>query len=195
MEHREPISTVTLRTVRAGLEAEFEISLKEFFQRSRSVPGQLAIHVVKPMPGSGSREWGILRTFSDEKAKEDFFSSALFQEWQAQAAPFMEGERQQQSLSGLETWFTLPGAKAMVPPPRWKMALMSTLGGCTAATCVSLLLGPQVAAFPFLAKTLLMSFCIAALMTYAFMPLLSRLLKGWLYGALPRVDTTKELPK
>ena len=43
--HGEPISTVTLRTLRAGLEAEFEAALKEFFHRSRSVPGQLAVHV------------------------------------------------------------------------------------------------------------------------------------------------------
>ena len=178
---QEPVSTVTLRTIRAGMEANFEASLKEFFQRSRSVPGQLGIHVVKPMPGSASREYGILRTFTDQRAKDTFFSSDVFREWQATARPFMEGEQRQQSLSGLETWFTLPGAKAMIPPPRWKMALMSTLGGCTAATCVGLILGPHVGGLPFLARTLVMSTCIAGLMTYLMMPLLSRLLKGWLY--------------
>lgn len=177
----EPISTVTLRTVRAGMEAGFEDSLKEFFRRSRSVPGQLAVHVVKPMPGSASRDYGILRTFRDQQARDDFFSSPEFQEWQAVASRFMEGERRQESLSGLETWFTLPGAKAMIPPPRWKMAIMSTLGGCTAATFVSLLLGPHVSGLPFLVKTILMSMCIAGLMTYAMMPILAKLLKGWLY--------------
>ena len=85
------VSTVTLRTVRAGREAEFEKALREFFQRSRDVPGQLAVHVVRPMPGSDSREWGILRTFQDEQARDEFFGSQLFLEWQAQAAPLMEG--------------------------------------------------------------------------------------------------------
>ena len=177
----EPVSTVTLRTVRAGMEAPFEDSLKRFFQRSRSVPGQLAVHVVKPVPGSASREYGILRTFTDQQAKDAFFSSDEFQDWQATAGPFMDGERRHESISGLETWFTLPGAKSIIPPPRWKMAMMSTLGGATAATLVSGILGPHIGTLPFLAKTLLMSLCIAGLMTYLMMPILSKLLKGWLY--------------
>lgn len=181
MAAADPISTVTLRQVRAGAEAEFEASLKEFFTRVRSVPGQLGVHVVKPVPGSESHEWGIMRTFESQEARDAFFSSDLFLEWQAQAEPFMEGERRQETVSGLETWFTLPGVKAIIPPPRWKMALMSTLGGCTSATAVSLLLGPHVGGLPILLKTVLMSFCIAGLMTYLMMPILAKLLKGWLY--------------
>lgn len=186
MDAGEPISTVTLRRVRAGSEAEFEASLRDFFARSRSVPGQLGVHVVRPVPGSPSREWGILRTFQSEQARDEFFSSALFAEWQAQAAPFMEGERVQETVCGLETWFTLPGARAIIPPPRWKMALMSTLGGCLSASAVSLALGPHVGALPFLARTVTMAFCIASLMTWLVMPFLSRLLKSWLYPTGPR---------
>lgn len=183
MEPGDPVSTVTLRTVRAGLEAEFEVSLKEFFSRSRNVPGQLAIHVVKPMPGSPSREWGILHTFVHEEAREAFFASDLFMEWQAQAAPFMEGERRQQSLCGLESWFTLPGSQAIVPPPRWKMALLSTLAGCCAGTIVNLALGRYLALLPPLPRTIAVSLGIASSMTYLLMPWLSKLLKGWLYRA------------
>ena len=181
MEPEGPVSTVTLRTVRAGLEAEFELSLKEFFRRSRDVPGQLAIHVVKPMPGSTSREWGILRTFRDEEARTQFFQSDLFLQWQAEAAPLMEGESAQSIACGLETWFSLPGAQAMIPPPRWKMALLSTLAGCLAGTAFNLALGPYLAPLPSLARTPIVSLAIASLMTFVLMPWLSRLLKGWLY--------------
>ena len=30
-----------------------------------------------------------------------------------------------QSTTGLETWFTLPDLKAIVAPPKWKMAIVS----------------------------------------------------------------------
>lgn len=177
----EPVSTITLRKVRLGQEAEFEASLKDFFQRSRSCPGQRGVHVVRPVPGSESREWGIMRTFDSEQAKDDFFRSPLFLEWQAVAAPFMEGEHRRQSVTGLETWFTLPGSQAMVPPPKWKMMLLSTLGGALAATGVGLLLGPSLSALAPFARTLSMSLAIAIVMTWWLMPLLSRLLRPWLY--------------
>lgn len=186
MSNKEPVSTVTLRTVRPGMEAEFEKSLKDFFQRSKSVPGQLGVHVVRPLPGSADHDWGILRTFTDEEAKAAFFNSPEFQEWQAVAAGFMEGERRQDTLMGLETWFTLPGSKAIVPPSRLKMGLLSTCGGVVAASAVSVVVGPLIADLGFFPKILVMSVSIASLMTWIVMPLLSRLLKGWLYGASSR---------
>lgn len=175
------VSTVTLRTVRAGLEDEFEKSLRDFFDRSRTVPGQLGIHVVRPMADSGSREWGILRTFCDDDARSNFFSSQVFLDWEADAARFTEGDRRQEKLTGLETWFSLPGSKSMVPPPRWKMALVSTLAGTLSGTALNLLASqwlPPMA--PFL-RTLLMSVSIASLMTWVLMPFLSKLLKNWLF--------------
>jgi len=29
------------------------------------------------------------------------------------------------TLSGLETWFSLPGPRVMAPPPKWKMTLVT----------------------------------------------------------------------
>ena len=33
-----------------------------------------------------------------------------------------------QRATGLETWFVLPGQRAIVPPPRWKMLLVTLIG-------------------------------------------------------------------
>jgi antibiotic biosynthesis monooxygenase (ABM) superfamily enzyme len=176
----EPISTVTLRTVRAGQEADFEAALRDFFQLTKDVPGQLGVHVVRPGPGSGSRDYGILRTFCSEEARRLFFESDLFLEWEARAADFLKGERRHQTLTGLETWFTQAGSRVLIPPPRWKMALVSTLGGCLAATLVGLTVGPRLASAGALTRTFLLSLLIAILMTWVMMPLLSRLLRRWL---------------
>ena len=40
-----------------------------------------------------------------------------------------------QKATGLETWFTLPDSKAIVPPPKWKMAIVAGIG----AYCIKLL--------------------------------------------------------
>lgn len=181
MAEVEPISTVTMRTVKAGQEDAFEQSLKQFFELSRSVPGQLAIHVVRPMPGSDSRDWGILRTFSSQQAKDEFFTSEEFIEWQAHAAPYMEGERVHQALTGLETWFTLPGKKAIIPPPRWKMVLMSALGSGFSVTLLGMTVGPLLLKLHPLGKTALNSLMMAVLMTYLMMPNITKLFKSWLY--------------
>ncbi len=181
MAEVDPISTVTMRTVKTGQEEAFEHSLKEFFERSRSVPGQLAIHVVRPMPGSGSRDWGILRTFSNQQAKDEFFASEEFVEWQACAAPYLEGERVHEALTGLETWFTLPGAKAIIPPPRWKMVFMSAICSGLCVTFLGLTLGPHLARFHPLAKTVVNSLLMAVLMTYLMMPNITKVFKFWLY--------------
>jgi len=181
MQATEPVSTVTLRTVRLGAEEQFEAALKDFFQRSKEFPGQLAVHVVRPEPGSDSRQWGILRSFRDASARDEFFNSNLFLEWQAQAAPLMEGDRQFESLCGLEAWFTLPGSRAIIPPPRWKMVVMSTLGGLCSGLLVQRVLGATLALLPGGVKNLGSSLAVATLMTYVFMPWLTRLFRAWLY--------------
>ncbi len=180
------MSTATLRTVRPGHEAAFEKALKDFFEQTRDVPGQLGIHVVRPVPGSGSRDYGILRTFADQQAHDDFFNSPEFAEWQVLVAPMMEGAAAREVRTGLETWFTLPGAQAMVPPPRWKMGLASMLAGFLTAGFLGLTLGPYLSTLHLAARTVIMSGLMSVIMTWVLMPVLARVLKGWLYAASQR---------
>ena len=59
------------RRVRPGREAEFQVALREFFQTSFAHGGVLGATMIVPPPGSDSREFGILRTFADEKERDD----------------------------------------------------------------------------------------------------------------------------
>ena len=92
------VSSQVIRAIKAGQEDAYEHSLREFFQKALPIPGQLSVHVVRPVSG---REWGILRTFESDKRLEH--------------------------ISGLETWFTLPGAQAIIPPPRLVMPNLARL--------------------------------------------------------------------
>ncbi len=177
----EPIYVAVVRRVKPGCEAAFEQALHEFVQRSLKLPGQNGVHVTRPPPGSDSREYGILRRFLDPGARDAFYQSALFREWRQQVAPLTEGEPLYDHLCGLETWFTLPGQRAIVPPPPWKMALVTFVAVDVVTTLLFWGIGPAIQSWPFLLRNSAFNIVVVAALTWLAMPLLTRLCKHWLY--------------
>ncbi|MEE3142142.1 MAG: hypothetical protein VX307_06065 [Chloroflexota bacterium] len=49
-------------------------------------------------------------------------------EWRNRLEPLLRDDLAIDSVSGMETWFTLPGHSVMVPPPKYKMAVVATIG-------------------------------------------------------------------
>jgi len=176
----EPVHVLTQRTVRPGLEEKFEEELHDFIQSSLHAEGQLGVHVIRPVLESGSREYGILRRFRDTASRDRFYGSPLFKVWDESVASLTEGEPKRQELSGLETWFTLPGQRAMVPPPRWKMALVTVLGVYPASLFVPWLLNPVIGGKPMLVQAFLIAVGIVIMLTWVVMPILARILSPWL---------------
>jgi antibiotic biosynthesis monooxygenase (ABM) superfamily enzyme len=176
----EAVATLTLRTVKKGCEQRFEAELHDFISRSFNTEGQLGVHVIRPAPGSGSREYGIVRRFSSPLVRDRFYNSDSFKMWEATLEPLTEGGPVRQHLSGLETWFTLPGQRAVIPPPRWKMALVTVVGVYPASLFVPWLLHPLTGKLHPLLQALLIAVGIVILLTWAIMPVLVRLLRPWL---------------
>src|SRR5205809_5067356 len=97
------------RRVRTGREAEFQVALREFFQTSFAHGGVLGATMIVPPPGSDSREFGILRTFANERESDDFYASPLFKGWEAKCKPLTENNSwTSRQLHGLEAWFCSP---------------------------------------------------------------------------------------
>lgn len=80
-ESSGPIHVVITRRVRPGCEAHYQEALRKFFQTSFAHDGVLGASMIVPPPGSGSREFGILRTFATARDRDAFYASPLFQEW------------------------------------------------------------------------------------------------------------------
>jgi uncharacterized protein len=83
-------------------------------------------------------------------------------------------------VTGLETWFILPNLKTIVAPPRWKMAIVSFIGAYSISSLAQYILGLYLGQMPLLTN-ILMTIILVIGLTYFAMPLLSRLLQGWLY--------------
>jgi len=84
-------------------------------------------------------------------------------------------------VSGLETWFALPGRTAPAPP-RWKMFLVSAAGIYLLNILLTTLYGGFIAGWPQVIRVALVSLPVTALMTWLVMPRAARALATWLYG-------------
>lgn len=171
------IHVAITRIVRPGCEDAFAQGLREFFQASFAHPGVAGVLMIAPAPGSASREYGILRSFASEAERDDFYRSPLFRAWDERARALTEGEPDYRDLHGLEAWFRGP----TVPPPRWKMAVATYLGVFPLATTLSLTLAPRLKELGAIGANAIFNAFIVVLLTWVVMPVVTRLLRGWLH--------------
>ena len=177
------IHVAITRRVRPGCENEFQEALREFFQNSFAHRGVLGASMLVPPPGSESREFGILRTFRNASERNAFYASPLFKEWDKRARTLSEGEPVYRELHGLEAWFRSP----YMPPPRWKMAFATLLGVYPTSLLLAVTVGKAIHSWPLLLQTFVFAACMVALLTWAVMPVVIRMLHPWLH---PEPDST-----
>ena len=175
----EPIQVAIVRTVKPGCEVAFEQALHDFIQRSLLLSGQMGVHVIRPAPGSGSRQYGIIRKFTDRDALNAFRMSSEYLEWHQNVLDLTEGSGSVEELCGLESWFTLPG-QPLRPLPRWKMALVTFIAVDVITTLLFFVIGPLIQHWPFLLRNSVFNVLVVAGLTWVAMPLLTRTLHGWL---------------
>src|SRR5918992_5655693 len=65
-------------------------------------------------------------------------------------------------------------------PPRYKLAVLSWAGAYALITVILWLLGPAMAGWPLMLRTLLISVLMAGALTWVVLPALTRLFRGWL---------------
>lgn len=173
-----PIHVAITRKVLPGKEEEFRDALRRFLGDSFAHGGVHGAAMVTALPGSESREIGILRTFADQDERDAFYSSQLFKDWEAYASTLTE-EPVYRDLTGLEAWFRSP-----VPPPRWKMAVATLCGVYPTSLFLTYILGPQMEELHPALRTLIIAGCMVGLLTWVVMPQVTKVLKPWLSGSL-----------
>ena len=169
------VHVAILRVVKAGREPEFEKLIEEFFQEAQGHPGVAGAYLIRPFARSSSREYGILRSFASAEDRDRFYASELYRKWNQTVASLVEGEPRRQELSGMEAFFRGNGPQ----PPRWKMALLTWVAVNVAVYVFSRAV-PAVLHLPGPATFLLVNALVVAALTWALMPGLARVFRGWL---------------
>jgi antibiotic biosynthesis monooxygenase (ABM) superfamily enzyme len=173
----QPVHVAITRRIKSGREQEFQAALKEFFARSLAQSGVHGAALIVPPPGSGSAEYGIIRSFASAAERDAFYDSALYAEWKKRVAPLSEGEPQTRELQGLEAFFR---GNSSALPPRWKMAIATYLGVLPVVMFLALTLGPLIQSWNFVLRNALFNAFVVAGLTWVVMPLITRLLRPWL---------------
>jgi antibiotic biosynthesis monooxygenase (ABM) superfamily enzyme len=165
------------RRIKLGREAEFEAALREFAKLSLHAPGVTGVHLVGPVPGSSSNEYGIMRSFESEAASREFYALPMYAEWEERVAPMVEGAPAVRQLHGLEAFFREAGLQ---PPPRWKMAVVTWLGVFPTVWLWSRTIPSFLDGVHPIAVMAVVNVFVVATLAWVAMPLLTKLFAKWL---------------
>lgn len=175
----QPVHVAITRTVKSGCEASFEKAVLKFFAQSQEDSSTLGAQLLRPLPGSQNRTYGILRSFGSEGDRKAFYRSEQFQRWQNEVAPLVEGDYSRRELNGLEAFFNDPNR--ILEPPLWKMAVVTWLGVWATVFAVSSLGGRWLlSGLPFWLAVGIETLAVVAILTWGVMPKLTRWMKPWL---------------
>ncbi|MBL4744265.1 MAG: antibiotic biosynthesis monooxygenase, partial [Cycloclasticus sp.] len=138
--------------------------------------------VLKPSDKTGGEYVLIVGfdSYEHQKLWEDSTQRQLFID-ELDEKELIEGCTKIKKVSGLEFWFTLPEVPTHAAPNRHKMALVLIIVVFSLLFAINLIFGQWLTALPLALKLAVMVTGQVLLMTYFVMPLVTRLLKGWLY--------------
>jgi antibiotic biosynthesis monooxygenase (ABM) superfamily enzyme len=177
MEANE-IHVAVVRRVRPGREAEFESAVSQFLSEAETVAGSGHARLIRPVGASGPRDYGFIRTFANAADRDAFYGSDFYRQWDERMRPLVEGEVRRREIHGLEAFFHDAG----VPPPKWKMALLTWIG-VTPTVYIFIAAVPAVfGEMPPLIQLCIVTAFVVPTLAWAVMPLLVRLFRSWLHG-------------
>jgi antibiotic biosynthesis monooxygenase (ABM) superfamily enzyme len=177
--HTGPVTVAITQHLKAGKERAFEQWLQDVGQAAGHFPGHQGLTVLSP--SKAERRYTYLFRFDSYAHLQAWEHSPQKAQWVAQLGDLLEAAPDKQIVTGLEYWFQLPNDAATVPPPRYKMVLVTILAIYPLSLVVTTLLKPLTRALPFLLGSLLVSTVLVLTMTYALMPVMARLFARWLF--------------
>ena len=175
-----PVTTTVTRRVKPGHEVFYEQFLAGIIAAATRFPGHLGVEVFRPASASEG-EYRTVYRFDTGEHLQAWLDSDEHAAWLERAEPHVIGPMRTQFLTGLESWFTLPGRPGSPPPPPYKMALLTWVTIFPLITLVVLALDPLLVRLDLVPRLAVTTAVTVPIMTWLVMPRVTRLLRGWLY--------------
>jgi len=171
------VTAIIARNIKPGREQEYDEWLMRYMMLEKKVPGYLGTTIIAPGGQTSSVRY-IINRFSNKSSMDAWESSA-------EALKLIDEANKCSTMhytsgTGLETWFSVPDLKAIIAPPRWKMAIVAFIGAFSISSIAHYLLGLYIGLSPLLTHVF-MNVILVISLTYVIMPILSKLLRSWLY--------------
>ena len=184
-----PVTVTIIRQVKPACIPEFERLVFELSMNANLYPGHLGTNLFRP--SDQSSEYRVVYKFDCMSHFRQWSQSKIRAKYYKQIQPLLYKQPEMQILTGLETWFNLPNYKgALVPQPRYKMAVISWLAIYPLVIVILEVLGPILNMLQIPGRAAIITLIAILSMTYIIMPYMSRLFSRWLYPEIPEHITT-----
>jgi len=193
IKHSKPVTVIVKRIAKKDKIKEFEEWLSGISKDISRQEGMMGIDIIKPTSNSTNNksksEYVIIFRFNSYENLEKWEKSPIRNEWLQKSRKLAEPDYDVQKMTGLEYWFTLyfkdesSPLIPLQPPPRYKMVIVTI----PVISILLLTLVPQInfltemLSIPFPVRLVIALTITVLLMSYVIMPLLTKLLKFWLF--------------
>lgn len=174
-----PVTIIVKRRPKADRIEEFEQVMSATTKDAMSFKGHLGANIIKPTKAGDY--YRIVFKFDSMRHYLAWEGSEVREKWLERYAEVSLGDLEQEILSGLETWFTLPGGEALVPPPKYKMMCIVWLSVFPLSLLLNYSLKPVISELHIIAQAVIISLILVILMTYIVMPFMAKLFHRWLH--------------
>ena len=188
--HSKPVTVIVKRIAKKDKIKEFEEWLSGISKEVSKQEGSMGIDIIRPTNYNKSKlEYVVIFRFNNYASLTKWEKSPIRDEWLQKGRKLVEADPDVQKLTGLEFWFTpyfKDESSPMIPlnpPPRYKMVIVTI----PVISILLMTLVPQIhiltemLSIPFPVRLVIALTITVLLMTYVIMPLLTKLLKSWLF--------------
>lgn len=185
-----PVTVIVKRIVKKNKIKEFEEWLSGINREVSRQNGSMGIDIIRPTDKESKPEYVIIFRFDNYVNLTKWENSSIRNEWLKKGRELVQSDPDVQKLTGLEFWFT-PYPKRnshsmlLDSPRRYKMVIVTI-------PVIALLLLTLVPQIHFIGESLSIPYSIrfviaiaimVLLMTYFIMPLLTKVLRPWLFNS------------
>lgn len=118
------VTVVWSRRAKPGRQAALENVIDRLAQAMSSASGYEGVVSLRPQPGHPPIYTMVAR-FASQSDLDTWVSSEIRGRLYGEAEEVSVGGLNVQQAAGLEGWFQMPGQPLVVPPPRYKMAILT----------------------------------------------------------------------
>lgn len=176
----EEVTVVWSRRAKPGCQAALESVIERLAKAMATAPGYEGVVSLRPQAGHPPI-YTMVAHFASQADLDTWVSSEIRGRLYAEAEGVSVGGLNVQQAAGLEGWFQMPGQPIVVPPPRYKMAIITWVAIFPLLVLANLIATPLLSRVSPLVRVLPVSVVLIALMTWVVMPRMTKWFRFWLY--------------
>jgi uncharacterized protein len=176
----DPVTLIISRKIIPEKQDDFEKWIDKILIAEANYEGYMGSTIIRPADPS-SQNYSIIMRFDNYHHLEKWENSKERKKFIDESKAF-EIKTTKQRVTGLEYWFNLPDAKVTMPPSTYKMMITTFIAIYPLSVLINYILGPALGSAHILIRSLVVAFLLVILMTYMGMPLVTLILKKWLYN-------------